>query len=53
MRSITAVIHLKIIFEDDILCGLAMYSFIWDSLYLDITENIPVQTECALSVSFI
>ena len=30
---ITAVIHFKINFEDDILCALAMYSFIWDSLY--------------------
>ena len=33
MRSITTVIHFKINFEDDILCDLAMYSFIWDSLY--------------------
>ena len=31
--SITAAIHFKINFEDDILCTLAMYSFIWDSLY--------------------
>ena len=30
--SITAIIHFKINFEDDILCALAMYSFIWDSL---------------------
>ena len=32
--SITAVILFKINFEDDILCALAMYSFIWDSLYI-------------------
>ena len=33
--SITTVIHFKIIFEDDILCALAMYSITWDSLYID------------------
>ena len=43
--SITAVIHFKINFEDDILCALAMYSFIWDLLYQKRKEKFDMKTQ--------